>query len=315
MKPVMPPVNRSQLKAELTIDRYLRRENNGSNLIFEVTCHNAPNTLLEIGRLRELTFRAAGGGTGKECDLDAYDTSESPYRQLIVWNPKEEEIVGGYRYIHCSDAPVVNGVVQLATTELFRFSEEFVKNYVPSTIELGRSFVQPRFQPSAQNRKGLFSLDNLWDGLGAIVINNPNVTYFFGKVTMYRHFNVLARDLILSFMNHYFPDKENLVKPVIALPITHDVSNFIQSLNGLDYKEGHHFLNQKVRELGENIPPLVNSYMNLSSTMRSFGTALNTHFGEVEETGIMVTISDIYPSKKERHINSYLKELEERERK
>lgn len=89
--------------------------------------------------------------------------------------------MGGYRYIRCCDAPIVNSVVHLATTELFRFSDLFIKNYLPRTIELGRSFVQPKYQPSAENRKGLFSLDNLWDGLGAIVIDNPDINYFLGR--------------------------------------------------------------------------------------------------------------------------------------
>jgi hypothetical protein len=307
MKAVIPPVDRNLIKQELTNERFIRKTNNGSNLIYILTSHNAPHTMREIGRLREMAFRDAGGGTGLECDLDEYDLGEVPYQQLIVWSPVDEEIVGGYRFIECKDA-MVNQTFKLATAELFSFSEKFIADYLPYTIELGRSFVQPRYQPSAQNRKGLFSLDNLWDGLGAIVTDHPGIRYFFGKVTMYRHFDSLSRDLILAFMHHYFPDPEKLVTPLQPLPVVHDVSAFIAELNGLPYKEGHRLLNQKVRERGENIPPLFNSYMNLSATMKTFGTALNPHFGQVEETGIMVTIADIYPSKKERHIHSYLKE-------
>jgi hypothetical protein len=307
MKAVIPPVDRNLIKQELTNERFIRKTNNGSNLIYILTSHNAPHTMREIGRLREMAFRDAGGGTGLECDLDEYDLGEVPYQQLIVWSPLDEEIVGGYRFIECKDA-MVNQTFKLATAELFSFSEKFIADYLPYTIELGRSFVQPRYQPSAQNRKGLFSLDNLWDGLGAIVTDHPGIRYFFGKVTMYRHFDSLSRDLILAFMHHYFPDPEKLVTPLQPLPVVHDVSAFIAELNGLPYKEGHRLLNQKVRERGENIPPLFNSYMNLSATMKTFGTALNPHFGQVEETGIMVTIADIYPSKKERHIHSYLKE-------
>lgn len=309
MDTIIGPVEKDVLVSELTPKRFVRKTNNGNNEIYVVTAHDSPNVLKEIGRLREVTFRAAGGGTGKETDIDEFDTAEAPYKQLIVWNPEDKEIVGGYRYIKCKDAPVVNGVVQLATTELFTFSEKFVKGYLPYIIELGRSFVQPKYQPSTENRKGLFSLDNLWDGLGAIVVDNPDIKYLFGKVTMYTHFNLMARDMILFFMDHYFPDKENLVRPMQPLSIKNDMSGFAKQLTGLSYKEGHKILNQSVRSLGENIPPLVNSYMNLSSTMKTFGTALNTHFGEVEETGIMVTIGDIYDSKKERHISSYKKKV------
>ncbi|MEW6469799.1 MAG: GNAT family N-acetyltransferase [Bacteroidota bacterium] len=309
MQNIAEPIDKKILVGELTKDKFVRDANNGDSQIYIITHHDSPHIMREIGRLREITFRAAGGGTGKPIDIDEYDTADAPYRQLIVWNPHDQEIVGGYRYIKCKDAPVKNGVVQLATTELFRFSEEFVAKYLPYTIELGRSFVQPKYQPSIENRKGLFSLDNLWDGLGALVVDNPDINYFFGKVTMYTHFNQMARDMILHFMNHYFPDRDKLVWPIHPLTIRNDMTEFGNMLKNLTYKEGHKVLNQKVRALGENIPPLVNSYMNLSSTMRTFGTALNEHFGGVEETGIMVTISDIYETKKERHISSYKKSV------
>jgi hypothetical protein len=306
MKDLIEPVPGDVLKTELTKDRFIRKSNNGNNDIYIVTWFDSPNVLKEIGRLRELTFRAAGGGTGKDCDLDEFDTSSMPYRQLIVWNPEGEEITGGYRFIRCADAIGKDGSPLLATTSMFNFSRRFIEEFLPWTIELGRSFVQPKYQPTAENRKGLFSLDNLWDGLGAIAVDNPDMKYFFGKVTMYRHFNTIARDLILAFMHYYFPDPEDLVKPFSPLGISHNVSEFIDSLKGLPYKEGHRILNKNVRALGENIPPLVNSYMNLSATMRTFGTALNEKFGNVEETGILVTLADIYETKKERHVNSYL---------
>jgi hypothetical protein len=300
MEEIIAPIAKHIIESEVT--------NNGDNEIYIITHHDSPNIMREIGRLREVTFRAAGGGTGKSIDIDEYDTADAPYKQLIVWSPEEKEIVSGYRFIKCKDAPVgADGVVQLATTELFKFSDKFVKEYVPYTIELGRSFVQPKFQPSVDNRKGLFSLDNLWDGLGAIVVDNPDIYYFYGKVTMYTDFNIHARDMILSFMNYYFPDNDKLVEPIKPLTIQTDVSAFLKSVEGLTYKEGHRILNQQVRELGEHIPPLVNAYMNLSATMKTFGTALNDHFGEVEETAIMVKIADIYDSKKERHVTTYQK--------
>ncbi len=306
MQTVIDPISREILEAELNADRFVRDTNNGSNKIFIITHNDSPNVMLEIGRLREISFRASGGGTGHEIDIDEYDTSGNVYKQLIVWNPADREIVGGYRFIECADAGMdEQNVFRLATSELFTFSDKFVSEYMPYTIELGRSFVQPRYQPSSENRKGLFSLDNLWDGLGAIVVDYPHIRYFFGKVTMYSHFNSLARDYILSFMHHYFPDQEQLVKPIQPRGINHDMSAFVQELEGLNYKDGHRVLNSHVRDLGENIPPLFNSYMNLSATMKTFGTALNDHFGDVEETGIMVTISEIYSTKKDRHIASY----------
>ncbi len=308
MQEIINKVPREVLLEELNKDRYVRKTNNGNNEIYIITHHDSPNVMREIGRLREVTFRHAGGGTGKEIDIDEFDLSNHPYKQLLVWNPEDKEIVGAYRYIACKDAEYINGKVNLATTELFDFSENFYKEYLPYTIELGRSFIQPQYQPSEQFRKGLFSLDNLWDGLGAIVVDNPFMRYYYGKVTMYTDFNIHARDLILAFFKYYFPDKDQLVTPIHKIDIKTDVTDFLNAIKGLAYKEGHSILNKNVRALGENIPPLVNAYMNLSSTMKVFGTAINPTFGGVEETGLIVTISDIYESKKERHINSYRKE-------
>jgi len=311
MQEIIAPVDRNFLKRELTQEAFVRYTNNGNNEIYLVNYRTAPYTVQEIGRLRELTFRAAGGGTGQALDLDDNDTGEDAYDQLIAWNPEDEEIIAGYRLIKCRDVGVnAKGEINLSTAHYFHFSEQFIEEYLPYTIELGRSFVQPKYQPAKDNRKGLFSLDNLWDGLGAIVKLNPDVKYLFGKVTMYPHYNREARDLLLYFMHHYFPDRDNLVRPINPLGYFGDVSAFHGLFEGLDYKEGYRVLNGRVRALGENIPPLINTYMNLSSTMRTFGTARNEDFGTVEETGIMITIDDIFESKKERHISTYERDKE-----
>lgn len=312
MQDIIEPIDRTLLEAELNEQVFVRPTNNGGNSLYIVNCHNAPNVLREIGRLRELSFRTAGGGTGKDCDLDEFDYGDAPYQQLIVWNAEDREIIGGYRYILTNNARQADGNYHLATTEIYHFSQRMKDHYFRKTIELGRSFVQPKYQPSANNRKGLFSLDNLWDGLGALIIMHPEVDYFFGKVTMYTHFNREARDLILTFMHHFFPDTEGLIEVENPMPILHDTSAFKAQLHGLDYKAGHQLLNGRVRDLGENIPPLFNAYMNTSPTMKTFPTCINSHFGDVEETGIMVTIADIYESKKDRHVNSYLQYLETR---
>jgi hypothetical protein len=308
MQQIIDPIDRALLKQELNTARFIRNTNNGNNKIFIVSQHDSPNTMLEIGRLREVTFRAAGGGTGKACDIDHFDTDPICYKQLIVWNEDEQEIVGGYRYIRCGDVIDYNKQeAKLATSGLFNFSQKFVQGYMPKTIELGRSFVQPKFQPGVDARKGLFALDNIWDGLGSLVVDNPDIEYFFGKVTMYLDFNQEARDMILYFLKTFFPDQEGLMQPFSPQPINTPIEKLKLLFEGLDYKEAFKTLNSNVRALGENIPPLVNIYMNLSPSMKTFGTALNKSFGAVEETGIMVTISDIYPAKKERHISTYIK--------
>jgi hypothetical protein len=306
MQKILEPIERDVLKQEINENTFLRYTNFGNIEVHLVNHHRQPNSIQEIGRLRELTFRAAGGGTGQAVDIDENDTCEDAYDQLITWDPEEEEIVAGYRLIRGGDVSInEHGVHNLSTSHYFHFSEKFKTEYLPYTIELGRSFVQPKFQPGKDNRKGLFSLDNLWDGLGAVVVLNPDIKYLFGKVTMYPHYNKEARDLLLFFMNHYFPDKEKLVWPIKPLGYFGDVSGLEGMYDGLEYKEGYKILNTRVRALGENIPPLINTYMGLSSTMKTFGTALNDEFGEVEETGILITIDDIFESKKERHIVSF----------
>lgn len=309
MQDILEPIDKDILKKEINETTFLRYTNFGNIEVHLVNHHRQPNAIQEIGRLRELTFRAAGGGTGLAVDIDENDTCEDAYDQLITWDPEEEEIVAGYRLIRGGDVSLnEHGVHNLSTSHYFHFSEQFKADYLPYTIELGRSFVQPKFQPGKDNRKGLFSLDNLWDGLGAIVVLNPDIKYLFGKVTMYPHYNKEARDLLLYFMNHYFPDNEKLVWPIKPLGYFGDVSSLEGMFDGLDYKEGYKVLNARIRGLGENIPPLINTYMGLSSTMKSFGTALNDEFGEVEETGILITIDDIFDSKKERHIASFEKD-------
>ena len=301
--PVIDSIDKSVLKSELNEARFIRKTRKGDNEIYIVNVHNAPNTIQEIGRLREVTFRASGGGTGLPVDLDEFDTDDICYEQLIVWSPEDEEIIGGYRYILCEKSIIPNSdEIKLSTSHYFEFSEKFVKDYLPYTIELGRSFVQPNFQPSVNPRKGLFALDNIWDGLGALVVFNPTIKYFFGKVTMYPNYDRQSRDFLLHFMHMYFPDNENLMKPFEPLNQNYDKDFVNSQLKGLDFKDGFKVLNSFVRGHGENIPPLVNIYMNLSPTMKTFGTAVNSDFGAVEETGILVTIADIFEEKTERHI-------------
>ena len=299
MDTIIASIDRTLLKAELTPDKCLRKTNYGNREIYSVTCHNAPHVVQEIGRLREISFREAGGGTGKAVDLDEYDLCEVPYRQLIVWDNDDEEIIGGYRYLEGSVIPIKDGVPQIATSKMFRFSQKFIQDYLPKTIELGRSFIQPDYQSS---RNGLFSLDNLWDGLGALVVKNPDVDYFFGKVTMYTSYNVTARDYLLRFMNLYFRDEEQLIAPIEPVHFVTDLNEIDTYYKGLSLEDAFKAANKKIRELGENIPPLIGAYIKLSSTMKTFGTAINEGFGDVEETGILLKISDIYEEKKARHV-------------
>jgi len=306
MKKIVDPLPRQELDKELTSERLLRKTNNANNEVYIFTAHDSPALMHEVGRLREVTFRAAGGGTGKEIDLDNYDSSvEAPHMQLIVWDPDNKEIIGGYRFFIHDESKRKTDPGDMASHAFFYFSDLFRKNFLPHLMELGRSFVQPDYQSRGMGRKSLFALDNLWDGLGALVIENPAVKYLFGKVTMYPHFHVHARNLVIYFMKKHFTDRDGLVIPRDDVSLSIDRSEMDNILTGSNYKEDYKLLSQEVRKIGENIPPLINAYMNLSPTMRSFGTVYNEGFGKVEETGIMITIKDMYVEKINRHLASY----------
>ena len=306
---IIQPIDKELLKSELTPDKQLRLTNKSNNEIYVVTAHNAPNALREIGRLREIVFREAGGGTGKELDLDEFDVCDNCYKQLIVWNPDAEEIIGGYRYLLGTDWEYdEKGQPILATSHMFHFSEKFIKEYAPKTVELGRSFVSLPYQSSRMGAKSLFALDNLWDGLGAITVIRPNVRYYFGKMTMYPSYIRKGRDMILYFLKKYFDDKDRLIIPMKPLIIETDEKELEALFNKDSFREDYRILNREIRSLGYNIPPLVNAYMGLSPTMKLFGTAINNGFGDVEETGILISIDEIFEEKKKRHIDSFIHE-------
>lgn len=310
MKPVAEQLPKDQIIAELTPEKLLRKTNNGNNEVYLFDNNSSPVLMHEVGRVRELTFRHAGGGTGKEIDIDEFDLDpEDPQKQLIVWDPENLELVGGYRLYYPQKGCTVCDVTKLASSSYFIFSDKFLTRYFPHTMELGRSFVHPDYQTRTMGRKSLYALDNLWDGLGAIIIDNHHLKFLFGKVTMYPHFNQRARNMILYFLNRHFSDPDGLVIPKEPANIDFKPEEMKKIFTGWRYKENYKILSREVRNLGENIPPLINAYMNLSPTMRAFGTFINHKFGDVEETGILITLRDIYVEKINRHLSSYKKDF------
>lgn len=311
MEEIISPIAIELLESELTSDKFLRKTNKGGNDIYLVTAHNSPNIMKEIARLREISFRSSGGGSGLSLDIDEYDTCQNPYQQLIVWNPEAREIIGGYRFIHGKNVDFdENGAPKLTSSHLFAYSKKFIKEYLPYTLELGRSFVRPEYQSSKMGAKSLFALDNLWDGIGALIIKLPDVKFFFGKATIYPSFDEDARNMIFTFMQKYFPDNDHLIYPHILLDTRKKWDEMNQILCGTNYKEDYCILKSYIRNRGLNIPPLINAYMALSPTMRTFGSCINDEFGDVIETGLMITIKDIFEEKQQRHIQTYVEQLQ-----
>lgn len=310
MEKIIDPIDVALLKSELTPDKKLCDTNKSGNEIYVIDAFNAPNVLKEIGRLREISFREAGGSSGLSMDLDEFDTMDSPYKQIIIWDPRTESIIGGYRYILGPDVKIdPDGQPHLATSHMFRFSEKFVSEYLPHTMELGRSFVTPEYQSSKAGAKAIFALDNLWDGIGAVVMQHPGISWFFGKMTMYPGYDKSCRDLILHFLWKHFPDEDCLVRP--KTPIMPEIDGKLLDLilSSEDFKSDYRNLKDAIRKMGSGIPPLVNSYMNTSPTLKMLGTAINDEFSNVEETGILVCYNEMYADKRDRHREPYLKNL------
>lgn len=307
MDKIIDPIPLDLIKAELTPKRKLMDTNKGGNELYVVDCHNAPNTLREIGRIRELTYREAGGCSGKELDLDEYDFLEKPYQQLIVWDPEAQAIIGGYRYILGKDVILKDdGQPNVTSSHLYHFSEQFIRDYLPRTMELGRSFVAPEYQSSKAGPKALFTMDNLWDGIAGVLLSSPGVDYFFGKMTIYKSYDKAARELIIRFLEKHFPDEEQLIRPYKALRSRTDNRLLDLILSGETLNEDLRCLKKALRHLGTSIPPLVNSYINASSTMKIFGSAVNDELSDAIETGLMVRFDEIYPEKRDRHILTFL---------
>ncbi len=308
MKPIIPQVDRDLIKKELTKEKFLRPTNKADNEIYVITAHDSPNIMREIGRLRELSFRWGGGGTGNEIDTDRYDFLEKPFKQLIVWNPKDEDIIGGYRFLNGWDAKIKeDGQPDLVMSHLFKFSEKFIKQYLPHSIELGRAFVQPDYQTTKMGFKSLFALDNLWDGLGALIHSTEQAKYFIGKVTIYNSFNTVARELIYEYMDRYFHDYERLVEPKVPVEVSEETKLKAEKIfEGNDVAGDYKLLQKAVRSEGEVVPPLFSAYIGLSNTLRMFGSMIDHDFSSTYETGIMVTMDDLLEVKRLRYMQPYI---------
>lgn len=307
MKPIIEPVKKEALMAELNEKTLLRKTNRAGNELYVVGPESV-NVLREIGRLREIAFRADGGGTGQELDIDEFDTNPVyGYKQLVLWDPDAREIIGGYRFCLCDQA-VFNRFGQpiLTSSHMFEFSKRFVKEYLPYTLELGRSFVQVEYQSSKAGSKSLYALDNLFDGIAAIgLLYNRRIKYFFGKATIYRGYPTEARELIMVFLRKYFGRNSRLIRIRKEVKVEKP-RRYSALFKGLSFKEGYKVLKAEITKMGVSIPPLINTYMNLSPTMDYFGTGINDEFGDVYDSGIMIRFEEMYPEKRQRHLDSFV---------
>ena len=279
----------------------LRPSNKADNLIYDITAHECPNVMREIARLREISYREGGGSTGNEMDMDDMDTMARPYHQLIVWDPENRQTVGGYRYLLGSEAEIRDGQPYITSAHLFHYSERFIREFLPYSVEFGRAFVQPMYQKREMGVKALFALDNIWDGIGALLYNHPEIRYLFGKVTIYPDYNSTARELIYNYLDRFHRGDRTLFAPyheekVQAIPTPFE---------GDDLDQNYHLLQHAVREQGTVIPPMFTAYLNITDHLMFMGNAINDELSNVYETGIMVSMDTVYAEKKERYMAPY----------
>ena len=305
MQEIIPPVETTILEKELE-GHLLRPSNKADNLIYDITSHECPNVMREIARLREISYRDGGGATGMEMDIDEMDTMAKPYHQLIVWDPVNRQIIGGYRYLLGRDAEIRNGQPFITSAHLFHYTERFIRDYLPYTIEFGRAFVQPMYQKREMGVKALFALDNIWDGIGAVMHNNPDIRWMIGKVTIYPDYNETARELIYTYLERYHRGEEGLFAPYKPLPVR-PLAN--TPFEGEDKQANYHALQLAVREQGTVIPPMFSAYLNITNDLLFFGNTINDELSNVYETGIMVDLDTVYAEKKERYITPYVQWL------
>lgn len=309
MKDIIEAIPAQILEQELKDEHFIRKTVKAGNWIYIVNAHNAPHVMQEIGRLREIAFRQGGGGSGESVDIDCFDTQENPYQQLIVWNPNAREIIGGYRFCFVKNAKLNNQYQPIIAMEhIMHFSPDFVDYYMPYTIEMSRAFVQPKYQSKSQGLKSLYALDNLWDGIGALMAKNKDIKYLMGKVTIYSTMHPKARVAIQYYLHHYF-EKTSLIKGKVPETYTpQEIKELNDLFEGKSYKKAYRILNSYVKSFGESVPPLIHAYVDLSETMCTFGTVFDPDFGDIYDTGMLITLQDLYPKKRERYIDSYYQE-------
>ena len=302
MKPIIPPVDKELLKAELNEETLLRDTNRAGNKLY-VVGPEAVNVIREIGRLREIAFRNDGGGTGEPLDIDKFE-----YRQLVLWDPDAEQIIGGYRFCICDEAVYDRyGQPILTSSHMFEFSKKFIEEYLPYTLELGRSFVSLEYQSSKAGAKTLYALDNLFDGIAALgVLYKKRINHFFGKMTIYKEYPQEAREIIMVFLRMYFGKKSRLIHIRKEVKVENK-KKYLKLFKGNDFKEDYKVLKAEVMKHGVSIPPLVNTYMNVSPTMIYFGTGINDEFGDIYDSGILITFAELYPDKINRHSETFAK--------
>lgn len=288
------PVSRIDLLNELKKSKLIGQTTDGKKIyLYDYTEDSI--VLKELGRLREISFRKVGEGVNKKRDTDKYDIY---YQHIILWDENELEIVGSYR-IGNSDFIFKNiGVKGFYSNALFQYNEEFTP-YLKDSIELGRSFVQPKYW-------GTRALDYLWFGIGAYIKNNPNIKYMFGPVSISTTFPTVAKDMMIFYYNHYYGSKDNLIEAKTPYQYSNNLSEIKELFDLNDKKKDFKFLKSTLSNIGVSIPTLYKQYSEIAidDGVKFLGFNVDNSFGDCIDGFILVEVAKIKDSARQRYMEN-----------
>ena len=295
-KAIAHPEDRRELKKELKASELLGETKDGKHIYLYASQDKNSSVINEIGRLRELSFRKVGEGINKKRDIDKYDRY---YKHIILWDNEDLEIVGAYRIAECKNVILEYGVDALYTTTLFDYNDTFMP-YLDDAIELGRSFVQPKYWGSR-------ALDYLWYGIGAYLRNNPQIKYMYGPVSLSANYSKAAKDMLLYFYDKNFHDSDGLVSAKLPYNFTTDetlIKNLDEEFNSDDYKENFRTLKKALSSIDSNIPTLYKQYGDLCDEggIKFCAFNIDPDFSNCIDSFIVVDVSLIKESQRQRYI-------------
>lgn len=293
-KTIIHPIDRKRLKEELLASEQLGETSDGKK-IYLIHFDKAGQVMREIARLRELTFRRVGEGTGLKLDLDRFDRY---YRHIVLWDDDALEIIGSYRIGNCQEIISTHGVDGLYTNTLFKYTDK-AQSYLQYGLELGRSFVQAKYWKTN-------ALDYLWQGIGAYVAKHPEVKYLLGPVSISNTYTEDAKNLLVYFYSKWFPGDASLAPHIAPYRISQKKQDELAEIfTGKEYREDVRKLKEELKVLGFTIPILYKQYSELCEeggvSFIDFG--VDKDFGDCIDGLILVQIEYLKESKRERYIS------------
>ncbi|MFW5695638.1 MAG: GNAT family N-acyltransferase [Alkalispirochaeta sp.] len=298
MVPVAPAVNPAAVQGELSPDKLLCRFRDIE--IYVTTAAESPSVMTEIGRIREREYRREGAGRNRPIDVDEYDTGPTPYRQLVAWDPVHHEIVAMYRYIFGRTAADRDDVGLLRTAQLFSFSPDFVREALPVMVELGRSVV------NREAKRAILGLFAVWAGLGAIVVECPEIRYFFGNVSVYRTWPAEAVDLLVAYLYEYHSERGGVSGKDAVVYRSPGISrNQRELFYGHDTAEAYHRLEEELARYRLAPPPILVSYLRATTVLRVYDTVQDADFGGAYEVALAVSTRHLTEKTRRRIIDDY----------